>query len=131
MTYAMNFRVNLAGALALFALSACASTPEQPVADLARAEAAIEQAEQAGALEYAPIELEAARDKLAAARTAVTEDETLAAQQYAEEAALAADVASAKVRTGKAEAAVKELQDSVAALREEIARNQPREGVRQ
>ncbi len=128
MTNAMNFREHPAAALVFLALGACASSPERPVEDLARAEAAIEQAEQSGALEYAPIELDAARDKLAGARSAIAEDETLVAQRYAEEATLAADLASAKARTGKAEAAVEELQDSITVLREEIARNQRRAG---
>jgi septal ring factor EnvC (AmiA/AmiB activator) len=112
----------------LLVLGGCATSPE-PVADVARAEAGIDQAEQAGAQEYGSVELDAARDKLTSARAAVAEGEMVLAKNYAEEAALAADLAAAKTRTGKADAAVKELEDSIAVLREEIARNRRNEGV--
>lgn len=117
-----------AGLLFLLILGACASSPERPDQDLARAEAAISQAEQSGARQYGPVALDDAREKLAKARTAVAEEEMLLAERYAEEAALAADLAAAKTRTGKAERAVEELEDSIAVLREEIARNVRTEG---
>jgi septal ring factor EnvC (AmiA/AmiB activator) len=111
-------------------LAACASAPE-PVRDIARAEAGIDQAEQSGARQYGPVELDAARDKLASARAAIAEDEMVLAENYAQEATLAADLAAAKARTGKAQAAVKELEDSIAVLRQEIDRNQRYDGERQ
>jgi hypothetical protein len=113
--------------LVLLALGACATAPE-PVADLARAEAGIGQAEQSGARQYGPVELDMARDRLASARAAAAEGEMVLAGNYAKEATLAAELAAAKARSGKAAAAVKELEDSIAALREEIARNQKYEG---
>lgn len=109
-------------------LASCASGPPRPDQDLTRAEAAIEQAEQAGARQYGPVPLDNARDKLARARAAVAEEEMLVAQRYAEEAALAADLAAAKARRGKAERAVDQLEKSIAVLREEIARNARLEG---
>ena len=109
-------------------LAACASSPERPDQDLTRAEAAIEQAEQAGARQYGPVPLDNARDKLASARTAVAEEEMLVAQRYAEEAVLSAELAAAKARRSKAERAVDQLEKSIAVLREEIARNQRLEG---
>jgi septal ring factor EnvC (AmiA/AmiB activator) len=127
MSYAKKVRA-VPGAAMLLVLGACATSPE-PVADVARAEAGIDQAEQAGAQEYGSVELDAARDKLTSARAAVAEGEMVLARNYAEEAALAADLAAAKTRTGKADAAVKELEDSIAVLREEIARNRQNEGV--
>lgn len=117
-----------AGLAALVAVAACAASPEMPDQDLARAETAIGQAEQAGAGQYGPDALDAAQGKLALARSAIAEDEMAAAQRYAEEAALAAELAAAKARTGKAERAVDELEESIAVLREEIARNQRSEG---
>ena len=113
-----------AGLLLLTMLGACASSPDRPDQDLARAEAAIGQAEQSGARQYGPIALDDARQKLDKARAAVAEEEMLLAERYAEEATLAADLAAAKARTGKAERAVEQLEESIAVLRQEIARNQ-------
>lgn len=117
-----------ASLLLLAALGACASSPERPDQDLARAEAAIGQAEQSGARQHGPVALDDARQKLAKARAAVAEEEMRVAERYAEEATLAADLAAAKARTGKAERAVEELEDSIAVLRQEIARHQRMEG---
>lgn len=114
----------LAGLVIVVTLGACAGTEERPYQDLARAEAAIEQAEQSDARRYAPVQLDTARSKLAQASSAVAEDEMLVAQRRAEEATMAAELAAAKARTGKAQAAVQELEKSIAVLREEIARNQ-------
>lgn len=129
MSYSKRVRAMPVAAMlvVLAALGACASSPE-PVADLARAEASIEQAEKSGAREYGPVELDAATDKLASARAAVAEGEMVLAENYAEEAALAGELATAKARTGKADAAVKDMEDSIAVLREEIARYQENEG---
>lgn len=109
-------------------LASCASGPERPDRDLTRAESAIEQAEQVGARQYGPLPLDNAREKLALARAAVAEEEMLVAQRYAEEATLAADLAAAKARRGKAERAVDQLEKSIAVLREEIARTERLEG---
>lgn len=122
-----NTRVRVkaaAGLLLLTVLGACASSPDRPDQDLARAEAAIGQAEQSGARQYGPVALDDARQKLGKARAAVAEEEMLLAERYAEEAMLAADLAAAKARTGKAERAVEQLEESIAVLRQEIARNQ-------
>lgn len=125
MTGETTDRVKVAsGLLLLTMLGACASSPDRPDQDLARAEAAISQAEQSGARQYGPIALDDARQKLGKAQAAVAEEEMLLAERYAEEATLAADLAAAKARTGKAERAVEELEDSIAVLRQEIARNQ-------
>lgn len=125
MTHAIRAAASiLAGLLVLTGLGACASTGERPDQDLARAEAAIEQAEQSGARRYASVELDKATSKIAQARSAVAEGEMLIAQRHAEEAMMAAELAAAKARTGKAQAAVQELENSITVLREEIARNQ-------
>jgi hypothetical protein len=116
--------VKAAGLLLLTMLGACASSPDRPDQALARAQAAISQAEQSGARQYGPIALDDARRKLGQAQTAVTEEDMLLAERYAEEAVLAADLAAAKARTGKAQRAVEELEDSIAVLRQEIARSQ-------
>ena len=127
-------------ALPLAILCACASGPDRPFQDLARAEASIEQADQTGAreLHYRALpqplgatELAAARDKLAKARAAADSDDNVVASRYAKEAAVDAELATAITRNRKAELAVEELNRSIETLREEIARNQSRSGDRQ
>jgi hypothetical protein len=108
--------------------AACGGTPERPVEDLARAEAGIRQAEQGGAERYGAMELQSARDKLERARAAADDEEMAEAERLAEEAALDADLAAAKTRSRKAEAAVRQVEDSIAMLREEIARGRRVEG---
>jgi len=115
----------------LAALCACASSPDRPFQDLARAEASIEQADQTGAREYGAAELDAAREKLARARAAADNDENVAASRYAREAAVDAELATAITRNRKAELAVEELNKSIETLRQEIARNQAPSGVSQ
>jgi Domain of unknown function (DUF4398) len=118
-------------AVPLASIGACASSPDRPFQDLARAEASIEQADQSGAQEYGATELDSARDKLAKARAAADSDENVAASRYAKEAAVDAELATAMTRERKAELAVEELNRSIETLREEIARNQARSGERQ
>src|SRR5690606_15104887 len=91
--------------------------------DFARAEAGIRQAEQSGADRYGALELQAARDKLERARAAANEEGDMAtARRLAEQAALDAELAAAKTRSHTAEPALKEVEDSIAALREEMQR---------
>lgn len=108
--------------------AACGSTAERPAEDLARAEAGIRQAEQGGADRYGAMELQSARDKLERANAAVEDEDMAMAERLAEEAALDADLAAAKTRTRKAEVSVKQVEDSIAMLREEIERGRSREG---
>jgi hypothetical protein len=127
----LKIRTVLAIAASLAAVSACATSPDRPYQELARAEAGIEQAEQSGAREFGASELDAARDKLAKARAAADSNDNLAAARYAEEAALDANLATAITRSRKAELSVEELNKSIETLRQEITRNQTRSGVTQ
>ncbi|HEX7720237.1 MAG TPA: DUF4398 domain-containing protein [Woeseiaceae bacterium] len=106
----------------------CASTPDRPAGELATAEAVIAQAQQSGAAEHSPAELAAAQNKLAEAKLAAERDDMVAARRLAEQAALDAELATAMTRNQQAESAVDELNDTIDALREEIARNQSRAG---
>lgn len=116
--------------LALVA-TGCGGTPERPHEDLARAEAGIRQAEQGGASQYGAVELQSARDKLERARAAVAEEEMRTAERLAEQAALDADLAAAKTRSGKAELSAKELEEGIAVLRQELERSRTRGGETQ
>lgn len=115
------------GVVAL-ALGGCAGNGQRPDADLARAEAGIRQAEQSGAEQYGGLELQAARDKLERARAAANEGEMATARQLAEQASLDAEFAAAKSRSRKAQLAVEEVEDSIAALQQEMQRDDRRRG---
>lgn len=118
----------LPAAVLCLALGGCGSTAERPYEDLARAEAGISQAEQGGARQYAALEMQTAQEKLARARAAAENEDMDEAERLAEEAALDADLAAAKSRSQKAELAVRELEDSITTLKEEMARSRSRQG---
>lgn len=116
--------LRLAAAVAgLLALAACASEPVPPTQALQAAELAIANAEQARSAEYASLELVEAREKLTAARTAVTQEKMVLAQRLAEQSRVDAELASAKAEAAKARAVNDEMQKSTNALKQEMQRN--------
>jgi hypothetical protein len=112
--------VCLAGASLL--LSACASTPKAPTAALSEAKVAISMAEKAEANIHAGPELTEARQKLAQADTAVSENHMLEADRLARQSRLAAELAIARTETAKAEAVNREMSKGLDALNEELDR---------
>jgi hypothetical protein len=104
------------------ALAACATTPEPPTQALQAAESAIASAEQARVADYASAELREAREKLAAARTAVRDEEMVSARYLAEESRVHADLASAKAEEIKSKAVNDEMQKSIDTLKQEMQR---------
>jgi hypothetical protein len=102
-------------------VAGCASSP-RPTAELTRAHTLIDQAEQSGAQQYAPADLKSARDKTGAAEAAADKRDTVAAQRLATEAALDAQLATARAEDAKAQRSARELNDSLDTLRSESAR---------
>ena len=112
-----------AAAIAGFlALPGCATTPEPPTQALQAAESAIASAEQARVADYASTELRQAREKLAAARTAVRDEEMVRARYLADESRVHADLASAKAEEIKSKAVNDEMQKSIDTLKQEMQR---------
>jgi hypothetical protein len=118
----LPFCKTAAAAVIGLALVACASTPP-PTAQITAAETAIAHAEQARVADYASPELGEARDKLTAARAAVTNDEMSTAQRLAEQAKLSADLAEAKASVAKAQAVNDEMLKSTSVIKQELQRN--------
>jgi hypothetical protein len=117
-------RAVLLGALAAAALAAgCASDVPRPDAELARAKTLIDQAEQAGAVQYAQPDISQARDKLSAADKAAEKGDNETAQRLAAEASLDAQLALTRANSGKAKTAAAEVNQSVETLRREANRN--------
>lgn len=108
----------------ILGLSACATNP---AADekIAVAKASIQSAEQAGAPQAAPVELSAARDKLARAEKANADHNTKPATELAEQANIDAQVAEASAQQQRSHKAAVEFDASLQTLREESMRSSP------
>jgi hypothetical protein len=119
-------RTRAAGLLAALLLAACAAVEVLPAAEIAAAQAAITQADSAGAQRAAPVELLAAREKLEQADAAVREERFGDARRLAEAAEADAMLADRKARAAKAQSAAQELVRSNELLRIEAGRNAPR-----
>ena len=113
--------MSAAGALTLL-LAACAGPGIPPISEMTAARASIAQAEGAGAMEGAPLELLSARDKFRKAEVAVREERFDPARRLAAQAEADAEVAERKTRAIKAQAAAAELARSDALLRNEVER---------
>ena len=97
-------RMALLGSVVL--LSGCASTPLEPSTEMTKAQSAIDQADRAGAREYATDELNSSVQKMAQGQAAATKGEKAQSEQLFEESYADAHLAqisaqSAKVRQGR------------------------------
>lgn len=108
-------------------VGACASS-NIPAPNTSDAETMINQAEEAGAQEYAPLELRNARKKLEQAKQFNEQEEYEKATRFVEQASVDAELASVKARSAKAQEAVKQLRETIETLRKEIQRNQNNSG---
>jgi hypothetical protein len=80
-------------------------------------------AEQARVAQYALPELQEARTKLTAARTAVKNEDMVLAKRMAEQASVDVQLASAKAELAKAEAVNDDLTKNIDVLKQEMDRN--------
>ena len=112
----------LAGAAATLLLG-CSSLKTPATADVAVSKAAVDNAAGAGAGQYAPVELMAARDKLALANKAMSVKDYKLARDMAAQAQADAKLAQGKANSAKAQAAADALQEDIRVLREELERN--------
>lgn len=104
-------------------LSACASQPLPPSQALQAAESAIGNAEQARVADYASPELGVAREKLAAANSAVEQEEMLLAEHLADQSRVEAELALAKSQAARAKLVNDEMLKSTDSLKQEMQRN--------
>lgn len=111
----------LGAALALGA-AGCASTPI-PNEKIAVAKASLQRAEQSGAVQDAPLQIQAARDKLARAEKAIAAHDALPATQLAEQANVDAELAEATAQQNRSHKAAQELDASLQTLRQEAGKN--------
>jgi hypothetical protein len=102
--------------------SGCGGEPKRPTEQLTRAKTLVEQAEKSGAQRYASADLEQARNKLDAANKAFEKGKEDQANQLAAEAALDAEVATARAAAGEAQKSAQEVGKSTDTLRQEAGR---------
>ena len=104
------------------ALTACSTIPP-PVEQMAVTKSAVDRASSSpNAVEAAPVELQKAREKLDRAQRAMTEKDYVLARRMAEEAEVDARVAESRASSARGERALKEVQESIRALQDEINR---------
>jgi hypothetical protein len=106
-----------------FGIVACASAP-MPVDKLAVAKTSVERAEQAQAAQFAQVELNTARNKLAAAQSAADKRDADVAARLADQADVDAQLAEATARAKQQQQLVTEMDAGLRDLRDETLRNQ-------
>ncbi len=112
-----------AGAIGVAAviMAGCASLP-RPTEQIAVSNAAITNAVRAGGVEYAPVEMKSAQDKMVLANRAMEKEDYENARWLAEEAQADARLAEKTAQSAKAQRAAVALSDDIRVLREEINR---------
>jgi chromosome segregation ATPase len=106
------------GAVAVLALAACASNPV-PDEKIAVAHASLQHAEQAGAQQAAPVEMQSANEKLQRAEDAARKHKGQDAIALADQANVDAQLAEATAQQKRAQQAASQLDQSLAALRQQ------------
>ncbi len=112
-------------ALALAATATLAACAGNPVADekIAVAKASLQRAERSGAPEFAPVELAAARDKIAHAEKANADGKHMPAAQLAEQANVDAQLAEATAEQARSHKVAMEFDAGMQTLRQESMHN--------
>lgn len=122
MTRNANKRFAVLCGLALFLIAGCSSLKTPATADVAVSKAAVDNAAAAGGVQFAPIEMNLAREKLALANQAMSSKNYKLAVDLADQAQADAKLAQSKANSAKAQAAADALQDDIRVLRQELDR---------
>lgn len=109
-------------ATGILLLAGCSSLKTPAIADVAVSKAAVDSAAGAGGMEYAPVEMNAARDKMARANKAMADKDYALAEELAAQAQADAKLAQSKANSAKAALAAEALQEDIRILREEMIR---------
>jgi hypothetical protein len=116
-----GYLVALCGA-ALVLSAGCTSLKTPATADVAVSQAAVENAAGAGGVQFAPVEMASAREKMALANKAMADKDYKLAVDLAGQAQADAKLAQGKANSAKAQAAADALQDDIRVLRQELDR---------
>ncbi len=107
---------------ALMLVIGCSSLKTPATADVAVSKAAVDNAGDAGGAEFAPVEMSAARTKMALANQAMAVKDYKLALSLASQAQADAKLAQAKANSAKAQAVANTLQEDIRVMREELDR---------
>lgn len=120
----MNIKTGLATlcGLALLGAVGCSNLKTPATADVAVSKAAVENAAGAGGTQFAPVEMGAAREKMALANKAMQNRDYKLARDLANQAQVDAKLAQSMANSAKAQAASDALQDDLRVLRDELDR---------
>ena len=91
-----------------------------PKSEIAYAEATIQSAHNINSAEYAGVELERAKNKLQHAKSAMKDGDNEKALRLAKESTAEANLAQVKAEAGKAQAAERQMQDSLKSLKSQL-----------
>lgn len=112
-----------AAVLSALLLSACATQEmERPIAQMTRAETAIQNAVDAGARQAAPVQLQTAQQHFSRAEQASVDEEYLQAERLAEKAEADAQLAETIARNAEAQETIAQLEEGLRTLQEETRR---------
>jgi hypothetical protein len=115
--------VSIVGAGAVAMLAGCGGVSEVTKERVARSETVVQQAQQTvGRSEAGAIELQRAKETLEAAQRELNKENAVAAERFASQAQLTAELAVAKAQSSQARKAADELLASIETLRQEAAR---------
>jgi hypothetical protein len=103
-------------------IAGCSSMKTPATASVAVSKAAVENASGAGGAEFAPVEMNSAREKMALANKAMEAKDYKRANDLATQAQADAKLAQSKANSAKAQTAADALQDDIRVLREELDR---------
>lgn len=103
--------------------SGCASTPVEPGTEMTKAQSAIDQADRAGAREYATDELNSSVQKMAQGQAAATKGEKAQSEQLFEEAYADAHLAQISAQNAKAAKDAADVDRGIATLQNEASRS--------
>lgn len=110
------------GGVAVLLTLGCSSLKTPATASVAVSNAAVENAAGAGGAQFAPLEMNSAREKMALANKAMAAKDYKLANDLANQAQVDAKLAQGKANSAKAQAAAAALQDDIRVLREELER---------
>jgi hypothetical protein len=111
------------GGAAMVLMVGCSSMKTPATADVAVSKAAVDNAAGAGGAEFAPAEMNSAREKLALANKAMVAKDYKLARDLSNQAQVDAKLAQSIANSAKARAAADAVQDNIRVLREELDRN--------
>jgi uncharacterized protein YqfA (UPF0365 family) len=117
-----RLRIGSAIGFLIILTSGCNSMKEPSISEVAVSKSVVENAAAAGGPQFAPVEMKAAREKLALANQSLANRDYKAALELASQAEADAKLAQSKANSAKAEAAAKALQEDIRVLREELNR---------